>query len=102
MLPASSRKSAPYFEEGLLIIRHENTKETIMARRYRTRERLFWSHWGCHRMYPPYWGPWGPPPWWLEEPTAEEEKADLQEHIAILKEELSTSEKRLKELEKTS
>lgn len=75
-------------------------KEKKMPRRLRARDRLFWSHWGYCGWHHPHWGPWGPPPWWAERPTEEEEKEDLKEHVALLKEELKAAEERIKELEK--
>jgi len=65
------------------------------------------------RMYPPYcgcgwwgwhhaYGPYGPPSWYTEAPTLEEEKEDLKEHIEVLREELKAAEKRLEEMEKSA
>ena len=74
----------------------------------RMRRRLFWHHpgWGYWHQGcgAPGYGPWAPHPpgpWWPARMTAEDEKEDLTEYVAALKEELSAVEERLKELEKT-
>ena len=72
----------------------------------RLRRRLFWHHpgWGYwhhgygHPGYAPP-GPPSPPPWWCGRMSAEEEKEELTEYAAALKEELSAVEERLKEVE---
>ena len=70
-----------------------------MPRRLRVRDRLFWSHWGCSGLHYPHWGPWGPPPWWVERFTENEEKEDLKDYVHMLKDEIDAAEERIKELE---
>lgn len=65
----------------------------------------------CTRYYGPYchhcgaprhpWAYYGPPPGrWRGRQAPEEEKADLEEQIAMLKEELAAAEEQLKKLGK--
>jgi hypothetical protein len=72
----------------------------------RRRRHLCWPQWGhgyWHHGYGyPGYGPYSPPPppGWSARMTEEEEKEDLREYVAALKEELGAVEERLKELEK--
>ena len=43
-----------------------------------------------------------PPPWWMGRMTAREEKEELEDRIAALKEELQYAEEQLKELKQTA
>ena len=71
-----------------------------MPRRLRVRDRLFWPHWPYCHWHPPFWAGYGPPPWWGERPSLEQEKEYLENHIEMLKEEIKEAEKELKELNK--
>jgi hypothetical protein len=49
----------------------------------------------CCNPYHQHFGP--PPPWWGGRPTPEEERADLEEYISFMKDELKAAEEALKE-----
>lgn len=69
-----------------------------MPRRHHLR--IFWPrhhHWGPWPHYPPpppFWGGWG----WRQ-PTRDDEKADLDDYIEMLKDELAEAEAYRKELD---